>query len=45
MLLEVKNFVWKGVFPKFGRGLLCGEGEIPKFFLSPQLCENCVCVG
>jgi hypothetical protein len=45
MLLEVKNFVWKGVFPKFGRGLLCGEGEIPKFFLSPQLCENFVCVG
>ena len=45
MHLEVKNFVWEDAFQKNGRGLLSVEGEIPKFFLSPQLCENCVCVG
>ena len=45
MLLEVKNFVWRGVLAKFGRGLFSVEGEVPKKFLSPQLCENCVCVG
>jgi hypothetical protein len=45
MHLEVKNFEWKGVLKDFGRGLSLVWGRNFKNFLSPQLCENFVCVG
>ena len=45
MHLEVKNFEWKGVLKEIGRGFPSVGEEIPKIFLSPQVCENFVWVG
>ena len=40
-----EKFCVEGCFKKIWPWPFNGEGEIPKKFLSPQLCENCVCVG